>query len=940
MQKIDTWMARNRLPLTILVWALVLSVFVFIHDMMGNSGAMLIGISVITTGWLWGVKAGLVSGILAYPVILFIDRKFLHGHSSWFDLNVLLASFMASGVSMIFARLNSMRTKVQTELGKRIQAEQQIVLSEHRFRGLFENAPISLWEEDFSAVKAYIDGLIAQGITDFENYFQEHPEEVIHCVTLVRVLDVNETTLKVFGAKDKPQLLRSLDQIFGEESLDVFREELIVIAEGETVFESIGINYDLAGNQLYVDIKWSAAAGCEETLERVFVSVIDITDKVQSEVELQRQKQYLETLIQVSPIAIVTLDMEQKISDCNPAFEKLFGYRREGVLGKILDTLIIPEEEWDVAQQFTTTVEQGDQLHEIVRRKRKDDSLIDVELFALPLIVGGEQVAMLALYHDISDLLEAKRQAEAAATAKAEFLANMSHEIRTPLNAVIGMTGLLMDTPLDPEQRDFASTVRNSGDALLEIINAILDFSKIEAGKLELEQQPFNIREMVESSLDLIVSNASQKGLEIAYIVESEVPATVVGDVTRLRQIMVNLLGNAVKFTEAGEVIARVSSQVREDGLCDLHFSVQDTGIGIPKERIDSLFESFTQVDASTTRRFGGTGLGLAISKQLVEIMGGEMWVESEVGVGSAFHFVIAAPVVVAKTQQIRADDAEKFFRNRRVLIVDDNATNRLILIRQTKSWDMEPHAAASGAEALGWLEEGQTYDLAILDMQMPDMDGAMLTQAIRDYPAGEHLPIILLTSLGGWEVLTNEMQFAARLSKPIKPSMLFDAIAEVMSAQIDDSMVQPHTEEKKSSFDPEMGVNHPLHILLAEDNLINQKVALGILERLGYRADVAGNGLEVLDALSRQHYDVVLMDIQMPEMDGVQATHRICAKYLEEERPRIVAMTAHALDGDRERYIAEGMDDYVSKPVRVDELVHVLRRCPSQSPPKGSNQV
>jgi len=651
----------------------------------------------------------------------------------------------------------------------------------------------------------------------------------------------------------------------------------------------------------------------------------DITERKQAEEEVLRQKQYFETLVKASPVAVVILDLERKIVDCNDAFENLFGYSRAEVIGENLDDLIVQEDEYTTATQYTSTVGDGESIHLITQRQRKDGSLVDVELFAMPVEVGGEKAALFALYHDISELVKARQEAESAAQAKADFLANMSHEIRTPLNAVIGMTGLLLDTPLNSEQREYAQTVRTSGDGLLSIINDILDFSKIEAGKLELEKQPFRIREVIESSLDLVASNASKKGLELAYLIEGDTPEAIVGDVTRVRQVLVNLLGNAVKFTEEGEIVVRAEGSKRNDDRYDVHFSVRDTGIGIPEKRVGSLFESFSQVDASTTRKYGGTGLGLAISKQLVEMMGGDIGVYSEVGKGSVFHFNIPA-VSAPISQKIDLRQAQGVLQNKRVLIVDDNATNRLILIRQTKSWGLEPRAASSGKEALEWINQGQEFEFAILDMQMPEMDGVMLASEIRKQRSPEEFPLILFSSLGGLENISKEIEFSARLSKPIKPSLLFDAIVNVMSHHLE-APPEITAKQADTSFDQLMGERHPLHILLAEDNLVNQKVALRILEKLGYRADVAANGLEVLDALNRQHYDVVLMDIQMPEMDGVEATGQIIDKHPPDERPRIVAMTAHALEGDRDRYLNAGMDDYVSKPVRVQELIKALQR-------------
>jgi len=709
---------------------------------------------------------------------------------------------------------------------------------------------------------------------------------------------------------------------------DHFYDNLWATVKSGDVWQGELVNRRSDGSLYDEDMTITPLANEKGEIYKFIAIKQDVTERKKAEAEVLRQNRFFETLVQVNPIAVVMLDLEHKVVDCNISFENLFGYSKREVIGKNLDDLIVQKEEYASATQYTRQVEDGAVIHHKTKRKRKDGSLVDVELFALPVVVGEEKVALFALYHDISDLVNARLEAESAAQTKADFLANMSHEIRTPLNAVIGMTSLLLDTNLNNEQREFAHTVRKSGDGLLSVINDILDFSKIEAGKLELEKQPFSVPEVIETSLDLLASKAGEKSLELAYIMDSDAPRAIIGDVTRVRQILVNLLGNAVKFTEEGEVVVRVTSEPKNDTQFDVHFSVQDTGIGIPPDRLSSLFQSFTQVDASTTRRYGGTGLGLAISKQLVELMGGNIWVESEVGTGSTFSFVIPAQKA-DEIPHIEFEDAQKLLKNRKVLIVDDNATNRLILIRQTKSWGLEPRAASSGAEALEWVDAGDVFDIAILDMQMPDMDGVMLAAELRKKRSAGDFPLILFSSFGGLENIPNDIQFSARLSKPIKPSLLYNAIADVMSHKVEIQPRKPSTKDD-ISFDGLLAERHPLHILLAEDNLVNQKVATRLLEKLGYMADVAANGIEVLQALERQHYDLVLMDIQMPEMDGVEATRRIFELYTENERPRIVAMTAHAMEGDRERYLGVGMDDYVSKPIRVQELVEALKRSPA----------
>jgi PAS domain S-box-containing protein len=523
--------------------------------------------------------------------------------------------------------------------------------------------------------------------------------------------------------------------------------------------------------------------------------MIDITAQTEAAAELDRQKQYFESLVEISPVAVVTMDTEERVTGWNPAATRQFGYAPEEAIGRSIDELVFASE--DMREEGLALAREAlstGRANRVTQRARKDGSPLDVEIVMVPLVVDGEHSGFYAIYHDISELQEARRHADDANEAKSVFLASMSHEIRTPMNAVIGMSGLLLRTELDAEQRESAEIIRTSSEALLTIINDILDFSKIEAGRMELESAPFDFRACVDGVLALIGSLASAKGLELSSEIDDGVPQTIVGDVGRVRQILLNVLNNAVKFTEDGSIALTVTASPAEaDGEIELDLTVRDTGIGISADGLERLFQSFSQADVSINRRYGGTGLGLAISKRLAEAMGGTMWAESDgvAGQGSTFHVTFAT--------RASAD-------------------------------------AAAGADTT------------------PD----------------------------------------------------------------------------SSELDPERATRHPLRILVAEDNAVNQKLALRLFSLMGYQADVAGNGIEALEAVERQPYDVVFMDVQMPEMDGLEATRRIRAAL--PDSPRIVAMTANAMDGDREACLEAGMDDYVSKPIRIEELVAALEKTPAAS--------
>ncbi len=758
------------------------------------------------------------------------------------------------------------------------------------------------------------------------------------------------------------ELKMSLAQLIGKTDKDLYPAELAEkymsddrrVMESGQVFEAVEEHIGPDGGSSYVSVLKVPLRDSNHQVIGMQGIFWDVTPRMRAEEALRQAKQFAEEnekrtrlIVDSAYDAYIAMDAKGLIIDWNIQAELIFGWPREEAINQPLHELIIPPSYRAThvvgIQRFLETGV-GPLLNRRIEvpALRRDGSEFPVEMTISPIRYGSDWIFS-AFLHDITarkqaeaELRQARDAAEAASQAKSEFLANMSHEIRTPMNAIIGLTELLLDTPLTVEQRDYLETVKKSADALLSVINDILDFSKIEAGKLELEYSPFDMRDTLGDTLNTLALRAHQKGLELACHIAPEVPETVVGDPVRLRQILINLVGNAIKFTDRGEVVVDVQFQGTESGTplsepapstpdsCWLHFSVRDTGIGIPADKQAMIFDAFAQVDSSTTRRYGGTGLGLAISSRLVKRMGGRIWVESDLGKGSTFHFTARFVRHRAALERPARQEPGRL-RGLSVLVVDDNATNRFILAETLTHWQMRPTTVENAPAALEALESayrsGEPFSLVLLDAHMPEIDGFMLAERIHEHPDLTGATVMMLSSAS--QPLESrrcqKLGLAAYLTKPIKQAELYRAILVALGSP----ELRP-----QSPPPPVIRGGRPLRLLLAEDNLVNQKLAVRLLEKQGHTVVVAANGREAVEAAQRQPFDLVLMDVQMPEMDGFEATAAI--RQAERGTGRhlpILAMTAYAMKGDRERCLASGMDGYVSKPIQQHELREMIEK-------------
>jgi two-component system sensor histidine kinase/response regulator len=806
-----------------------------------------------------------------------------------------------------------------------------------------------------------------------------------------RFIRINCALAQRFGLSDPAEAIGKSDfDFFGEEhARQAYLDEQEVLRTGKPMLAREEVEYWPDGRITWASTTKLPLHDRDGVVIGTFGVSRDITHRKLSEKSLRDSEALYHSLVEALPVCLFRKDRHGRFTFANRPFCREINRTLAEIVGKT-DRDLYPSA---MAEKYICddrrVIESGEVFEAIEEHIGQDGETTYVSVLKVPLRDSNQEaIGMQGIFWDVTPrvraeaaLRKAKEAAEAASQAKSEFLANMSHEIRTPMNAVIGMTELLLDTPLNVEQRDYLETVKKSADALLSVINDILDFSKIESGKLELDHSPFDLREGLGDMLNTLALRAHQKGLELACHIAPDVPETVVGDALRLRQILLNLVGNAIKFTERGEVVVDVrledftagdteSAEKERDNRtrapsttsasdllhsrsslsslsassavkssCLLHFSVRDTGIGIAEDKRTMIFEAFAQADGSTTRRYGGTGLGLAISARLVQHMGGRLWVESTLGQGSTFHFTACFGRQDATLPRPLPQESNRL-HGLSVLVVDDNATNRFILGETLTQWQMRPTAVENAESALRVLEsahqKGEPFALVLLDAQMPKVDGFMLAERIRQHPDLTGATVMMLSSACQSidAQRCQELGLAAYLTKPIKQTELHRSILAALGT----SQLRPTA----PAIPAPVKITRSLRLLLAEDNPVNQKLAVRLLEKQGHTLVVVNNGREALEAIERQPFDLVLMDVQMPEMDGFEAT--ITLRERERGTGRhvpILAMTAYAMKGDRERCLEAGMDGYISKPIQPRELWEAIEKLASPSPPKeGENKT
>ncbi len=815
--------------------------------------------------------------------------------------NVMLAAF--EDLSTFHEQHAALNERLEHELEQRKRAEKELRNSEAIYHSLVENVPVNLFRKD-------VDGRFT---------FANQP----FCETLGVTPDA------IVGKTDY--------DYFPKELADKYRDNDIQVTETGEVFEDVEAHHTPDGQKMWVHVLKAPVRDSDGHINGVQCVFWDVTDRKRAEEELQASQARKEAIFEGSLDCMVITDQDGKVTEFNRAAERTFGYRREEVLGKEINDLLFAPDTRSRSREniadYATSRQEGSLLGKRVEvplvRKNGEQFIAEMAMLPIPM---GDTVQFATMLHDITErkswereLQETKEAAEAANLAKSDFLANMSHEIRTPMNAIIGMTELVLDSQLPPEQHDHLKIVQDSAESLLDLINDILDFSKIEAGRLDLDRSRFPIRDRIGDTMKSLAVRAHEKDLELAYRIDPAVPDTVVGDAGRLRQVIVNLVGNAIKFTPRGEVVMDVRVESQSGDRVVLTISVSDTGIGISPQKQQSVFDAFEQVDASTTRRFGGTGLGLAISSRLVGLMGGRIWLESELDRGSKFYFTVELGVAEDAARRAAPQSLETV-RGIRALIVDDNQTNRTIQEEMLTNWGLRTVTAVNGREGLQVLldaaDSSTPITLVISDVNMPEMDGFSLVEHIRAQPALAGLKLILLTSADrpGDLERCRQMHVDRYLTKPAKQSELLQAIESAMGMTV--ATTADVCEPERTTYG-----DQSLKILLAEDSPTNQILAIALLGREGHSVVVANNGREAVEKSAAEPFDLVLMDVQMPELDGLDATRQIRGREIETgQHVPIIAMTAHAMKGDRELCLEAGMDAYVSKPIRTEILFATLR--------------
>ncbi|MEI8181507.1 MAG: PAS domain S-box protein [Desulfomonile sp.] len=790
------------------------------------------------------------------------------------------------------------------------QAEEALREGEERFRHIYENSPAMMHSSDETGI----------------------------------IRNVNKRWLEIMGYSRDEVIGRNINSVTTLETASRAQATILPKFRRDGVVRDVPYQYVQKDGSV-IDVLVDSVVMNDPVWGRTSLSTVrNITLRKRAEDETRRIKALLDSIIQNLPSAVFLKDAEElKFALWNTASEHLYGFMADAILGKTAKDVFLEAEAARFEQQDREVLNTG-QFMEIPEQHvtTRNNAVRILHTKKVPIIgEDGKPSHLLGIGEDITarktaekDLIKAKEVAEKASRAKSEFLANMSHEIRTPMNGIIGMTELALHTELNDEQREYLEAVKISADSLLTLINDILDFSKIEAGKLELVPMDFSLRDCVANTLITLAVNAHKKGLELIYDIPAQIPDAVTGDPGRLRQILVNLVGNSVKFTEKGEIAVGVHLESENDSEICLRFSVTDTGIGIPPEKQEKIFDAFEQADGSTTRKYGGTGLGLAVSTQLVHMMGGRIWVESEVGRGSTFSFTISLAVQTEpKGMSICVESSS--LKDLHVLVVDDNATNRQMLEQMLASWDMKPvsvdHAAAALEEMKRAHERGTPFTVVLIDYMMPDIDGFQLAGQIKGDQDIRESTLIMLTSAGerGHAAKCVELGIAAYLTKPVRQSELF----EIMCSSLQKSAAGGKTRSGLLTRHAIRESKRRLNVLLAEDNPVNQKLATRLLQKMGHSVTVAENGRQALAAFMKDQFDVILMDIQMPEMDGFEATAAIREREKSQDGAHIpiLAITAHAMAGDRERCLEAGMDGYVSKPINAQELAEALEALPTR---------